>query len=79
MHQEERDWTKASTGPGGLMTREVTVGECDWLPRNIQKGEVVFKSFEPDYGCCSPNGIMVHLEAEKFPAYEVPIDSVMFV
>jgi hypothetical protein len=54
-----------------VMTRTVTVDECDWLPRDVDCGERVIRFTGATYGCITPYGTPIQLE-EEGPFYEVP-------
>lgn len=60
-----------------VITRDVTPEECPWLPQTLHAGTEVFRYYGYDYGCVSPNGVPVTLEAQdELPFYEVPRDAV---
>lgn len=57
------------------LTRNVLRTECDWLPRDLAKGDKVILHEGATYGAISNAGIAVLID-EGGPFYEVPIDAV---
>ena len=60
----------------GIMTRDVLMSECDWLPHDLHKGDAVKEFNGCTYGCISYNWIAVNIDNDVF--YEIPYDSVEF-
>ena len=54
------------------LTRAVTQGECGWLPRDFQAGEVVYVHEGPTYGACGPGGVPMTEKPGGFPFLEFP-------
>lgn len=59
------------------LNRCITVEECPWLPYNLNEGHEVFPFHGATYGCISPNGVAITLNAQgDNPFFEIPRDSV---
>ena len=56
------------------LNRNVTIEECDWLKRDMEKGEIVFSFGGCTYGCVSPNGIACTEVKNETPFFELPED-----
>ena len=57
-----------------VLTRNVTITECDWLARDMKAGEVVFPYRGCTYGCITPSGRAVSLNGDM-PFFELPEDA----
>lgn len=66
-------------GVRGMIVRDVTPREYDWLEKPISAGRSIFKYLGCTYGCISPNGVAVSDKDGETPFYEVPLDSVRWL
>jgi len=61
--------------PSYLVTRDVSIKECNWLKETITKGTVVYGFYGATYGCIGPSGIAVSWEEDKNPFFELPYNA----
>jgi len=61
-----------------VVTRDVTTGECDWLPQDIIAGTILYEYEGYTYGCIE-EGVAVTLEEDKTPFFEFPKEALEFV
>ena len=59
----------------GHLNRSVTIKECHWLGKDLEKGKVVYEYNGCTYGAVA-SGIAVSDKPNKTPFYEIPRDSV---
>jgi len=59
-----------------ILSRDVTIDECNWLSRNFKKGDIVYYFSGFTYGCCSSAGLPFTIEDGETPFFELPKDSV---
>jgi hypothetical protein len=62
----------------GRLTRKLTTKEYPWLPKDLEKGTVVYRYFGYTYGVIG-SGIAVTLQPDKTPFFEVPADAVEWI
>ncbi|KKN88708.1 hypothetical protein LCGC14_0245990 [marine sediment metagenome] len=62
-----------------VLTRDVSIGECPWLDKDMKKGDMVYEYKEYTYGCITNNGVACSKEEEETPFFELPIDSVKVI
>lgn len=74
MHQ----YIVCTTGISGLLMRDITPSECNWLGETLKKGIVLFKYTGQTFGSITPYGVAVCFEPNEFPFIEVPIDAVLW-
>ncbi len=59
----------------GVLVRDVTTEECDWLDADLEKGKVVYRYDGYTYGVIG-RGIAVSDVLDQTPFYEIPRDAV---
>lgn len=55
-----------------ILIRDVPTTECDWLNRDMKKGETVYRFYGATYGAIGGDGVAVTLEPDKHPFFELP-------
>jgi hypothetical protein len=57
------------------LNRDIPKSECDWLPRDFKKDEIIFEYTGYTYGCCSRTGTACTILANETPFLEFPNDA----
>ena len=55
-----------------ITSRDVTVADCRWLPRDVEKGTKLFKYTGHTYGVVDPGHIPITFEKDQQPFYAFP-------
>ena len=58
-----------------VITRDVSLDECDWLSAPLKAGDIVWTFYGVTYGCIGPGGTAMSREPNTSPFFEVPNDA----